>query len=95
MKLDERRRFHEMTVEQLQHELAEAERLLLNFRFEAGMKRLVNPSGLHDARKRIAMVKTLLRQRELLADSGFSTMEEFKTYRVAERRAYRESRKAR
>ena len=40
MKLEERRRLHEMTTEQLQQELAEAQRTLLNHQFDAGLKRL-------------------------------------------------------
>lgn len=90
MKLEERRRIHGLTKEQLQHELAEAEQALLNHRFDAGMKRLSNPAGIHNARKRIAMLMTLLRQRELLEQSGFATMDEYKAYRVAERRVYRD-----
>lgn len=95
MKLEERRRIHDMSKEQLQHELAESERTLLNHQFDAGLKRLTNPAGLHNTRKRIAMLKTLIRERELLADSGFTSMEEYKAYRVTERKVFQESRKAR
>lgn len=95
MRLEERRQLHDMSKEQLEHELAEAERVLLNHRFDAGLKRLTNPAGLHNTRKRIAMLKTLIRQHELLAESGFSTMDEYKAYRIAERKSFRESRKAR
>jgi ribosomal protein L29 len=89
VKLEERRRIHDLTEEQLKGELAEAERDLLTHRFDAGLKRLTNPAALHNARKRIAMLKTLLRQRALLAEHGFATMDEYKVYRVAERREYR------
>ncbi len=89
MKLEERRRLHDLTKEQLQDELHKAEETLLNYRFDAGMNRLTNPAGLHNTRKRIAVLKTLIRQKELLADSGFNTMEEYKAYKSAERRAYK------
>jgi ribosomal protein L29 len=75
--------------------LHEAERALLNFRFDAGLNRLTNTAGMHNARKKIAVVKTLLSEQELLAESGFSSMEEYKAYKVAERRAYKASKAAR
>ena len=95
MKLEERRRIHELSREQLVADLAEAEHELLNYRFDAGLKRLTNPSALHNARKRVARLKTLIHQRDLLADHGFATMEEYKAYRAAERKTYREQRRAR
>ena len=95
MKLEERRRIHDLTKEQLQHELAEAESVLLTFQFERGMKRLTNPAGIHNTKKRIAMLKTLISQRELLAASGFATMDEYKAYQVSERRTFRDARRAR
>lgn len=95
MKLDERRRLHGLAKPELLGELQDAERTLLMFRFDAGLNRLTNPGGMHNARKRIAVLKTLLRERELLEESGFATMDEYKAYRHAERRAFRDSRKAR
>lgn len=92
MRLDERRRLHDLSTEQLQHELAEAQRTLLNHRFDAGLKRLTNPAGLHNTRKLIAMLKTLLRERELLEETGLNNIEEYKVYRIAERKAFRASR---
>ena len=95
MRLEERRHLHDMAKEELQHELDEAQRTLLNHRFDAGLKRLTNPAGLHNARKRVAMLHTLIRERELLEESGLNTIEEYKAYRMAERKVYRENRKAR
>lgn len=89
MKLEERRRLHDMTPDQLQHELSETERTLLNLQFDAGMKRLTSPAALHNTRKRIALLHTLIRQHELLAEHSLSTMEEYKAFRNAERRAAR------
>lgn len=95
MKLDERRRLHGLPKETLKTELQDAEQSLLEFRFAAGMNRLANPAGMHNARKRIAVLKTLIREIELLDESGFASMDEYKAYRNAERRMFRESRKAR
>ena len=90
-RLEERRKLHGMTIEQLQAELATAQRELMNNRFDAGMNRLTNSAGMHNTRKRIAVLQTLIRQRELLTESGFSTMDEYKTFKIAERKAYRAS----
>ena len=94
MKLEERRRLHGLSIAQLNQELADAERSLLNDRFAAGMNRLTNPSQMHNDRKRIAVLKTLIREKELLAESGLGSMDEYKVYRMAERKTYRASRKA-
>lgn len=95
MNLDERRRLHGLSREELVNELNEAERALLNFRFDAGLNRLTNTAGMHNTRKKIATLKTLLREQELLAESGFSSMEEYKAYKVTERHAYKASKAAR
>lgn len=95
MKLDERRRLHGLTNDELRNELGVAERALLDLRFDAGLNRLSNPAALHNTRKRIAMLKTLIRQHELLAEHNFATMDEYKAYKAAENRAYRTRRKAR
>jgi len=94
MKLDERRRLHELTKDQLQAELVTAERNLLLLQFDAGMKRLTNPAALHNTRKLIAVLKTRIRERELLEETGLNSIEEYKAYRVAERREYASRKKA-
>lgn len=92
---EERIRLHGLSVKELNDELNEAERTLLNFRFDAGLNRLTNPAGLHNARKRVATLKTLIREKELVEQAGVSSIEEYKAYKVAERRTFRLSRKAR
>lgn len=94
MKLEERRRLHGLTIDQLHSELQEAQRALLNFRFDAGLNRLTNPAGMHNARKQIARLKTLIREKELTTSMGFGSIDEYKAYKMAERKAYRESKKA-
>ena len=93
MNVVQRQELHRKTTEQLQQDLAEAERTLLTLQFDAGMKRLTNPSAIHSTRKQIARLKTLLRQRELLAENDFASMDEYKAYKVAERRSFQERRK--
>jgi ribosomal protein L29 len=92
--MDERRRLHELTKEQLNTELADAERNLLDHQFDKGLKRLTNPAALHNTRKRIAMLKTLIRQRELLDETGLGSMEEYKVFRIAEKREFAGRKKA-
>jgi ribosomal protein L29 len=94
MKLQERRDLHALTSAQLQTQLLEAERDMLNFRFDAGLNRLSNSASMHKTRKRIAVLKMLIRENELLAETGFSSVEEYKAFKVSERRAYRQRRKA-
>ncbi len=94
MKLEERRRLHGLTTEQLQNELNEAERDLLNYRFDAGLNRLTNPAGMHNTRKRIARLKTLIREKELTSELGFGSMDEYKAYKTAERKTYHQEKKA-
>jgi ribosomal protein L29 len=91
VKLTERERLHGLTMEQLTSELLEAERGLLTFRFDAGLNRLTNTAGLHNVRKRIAVLKTLMRQQELLAAAGVASMDEYKAFKVTERKSYRKS----
>lgn len=92
--MDERRRLHELTKEQLNTELADAERNLLDHQFDKGLKRLTHPAALHNTRKRIAMLKTLIRQRELLDETGLSSMEEYKAFRIGEKREFAGRKKA-
>ena len=95
MKLQERDRLHKMTIDELNKELAEAERTLLTYRFDAGLNRLTNPAGMHNTRKRIAALKTIIREKELMAEHGFSSMREYQAYQAGANTARRAARKAR
>ncbi len=95
MKLNERVRLHGLSKDELEKELAEAEHALLTYRFDAGLNRLTNPAGLHNTRKRIAVLKTLLRENELMAEHGFTSMREYQAYQAAVNTARRAERKAR
>lgn len=94
MKRNEMNDLHNLTIEQLQGELQTTERKLLDLRFDNGLNRLTNTAGLHNTRKRIAVIKTLIREKELLATSGFATMDEYKAFKVTERKVFRQARKA-
>lgn len=95
MKLNERVRLHGLSKDELEKELAEAERALLTYRFDAGLNRLTNPAGMHNTRKRIAVLKTLIREQELVSEHGFGSMIEYRAYKAAENKAFRARRKAR
>jgi ribosomal protein L29 len=94
MKLEERRALHGMSLPELQTELQTAERVLLDARFDAGLNRLQNPALLHKSRKRIAVLMTLIREKELVAENGFNTVDEYKAFRAAERKSFKATRKA-
>lgn len=95
MKLNERTRLHGLSTEELEKELADAERALLNFRFDAGLNRLSNPAGMHNTRKRVATLKTLITEKALMAEHGFSSMREYQAFKAAANAAHRAQRKAR
>jgi large subunit ribosomal protein L29 len=52
----------------LQRELEEAHQALFNLRFQASTRQLADNSQVGRTRRRIALIKTLLRERELNAD---------------------------
>ena len=62
MKLDEIRA---LGPEELKKQLEEAHQELFNLRFRLATKQLVNHRELPRARKKIAMLKTIMREREL------------------------------
>lgn len=57
-----------MPDEQLKQELESAHQALFNLRFQAATRQLANNSEVAKARKRIARVRTLLKEREILAE---------------------------
>lgn len=56
----------EMSDEQLTHELREQQQELFHLRFQAATERLDAPSNLRKFRRKIARIKTIQRQRELV-----------------------------
>lgn len=55
------------TDEELQGELEEAHHALFNLRFQAATRQLADVAQVKAARRRIARIKTLLKEREILA----------------------------
>ena len=62
MKIEEIRA---LTTEELKKQLEEAHQELFNLRFRLATKQLVNHRELPRVKKRIAILKTILREREL------------------------------
>ena len=54
----------------LRNELEATQRALFNLRFQASTRQLADVSQVRSARRRVARIKTLLHQRELLAEYG-------------------------
>ena len=52
----------------LRRELDEAHQALFNLRFQSATRQLANTSQIAKARRRIARIRTLLREREILAE---------------------------
>jgi large subunit ribosomal protein L29 len=57
-----------LTDEQLQHELDETHQALFNLRFQAATRQLADVSQFHKTKRRLARIKTLMREREVLAE---------------------------
>ena len=62
-----------LPADELQQELDESLRALFNLRFQAATRQLADVSQVRRARRRVARVRTLLREREILAAIGEST----------------------
>ena len=62
MKISELR---DMSSEELQRELQETTRAVFNLRFQRETERLEKPAELRTARKTVARIRTLLRERAL------------------------------
>ncbi len=54
------------TSEEIRRDLQEAQRELMNLRFQKATGQLTNPALLRTLRRDIARMKTILRERELL-----------------------------
>lgn len=65
MKADEIR---SLSPEELARQLEEAHRELFDLRFRASTKQLVNHREIPSVRKKIARIKTVLRERELFGE---------------------------
>lgn len=59
----------EMSDEQLEHELLETKKTLFQTRFQSATERNDTPSNVMKMRRQIARVKTIIRERQLAAQS--------------------------
>jgi len=59
----------EMSTEEIQKRIAEEESNMVDLRFSHELKQLTNTAKLKLAKKDIAKMKTIIRERELKADS--------------------------
>ena len=69
MKANEMIKLREMTDVELNNKLAKLKEELFNLRFQNAINQLENPMRLKAVRKEIAVVKTILRERELKAEA--------------------------
>ena len=69
MKANELIKLREMTDVELNNKLAKLKEELFNLRFQNAINQLENPMRLKAVRKEIAVVKTILRERELKAEA--------------------------
>ncbi len=58
-----------LSDDELEEELDETHRALMNLRFRAATMQLADMNEVGRARKRIARIKTVIRERELAADA--------------------------
>ena len=65
----ETRELRGRTDEQLKTALEESHQALFNLRFQASTRQLADNSQVRKARRRVAMLKTLVREREILAEA--------------------------
>ena len=61
------REFREMQNEELNVKLTELKQELFNLRFNNATGQLTNPMQIHNCKKDIARIKTILKERELKA----------------------------
>lgn len=61
------RELREMSRDELQQNLADLKSELFNLRFQLATGQLENPMRIHQVKKDIARIKTILRERELKA----------------------------
>ena len=69
MKASELEKIRDLTDAELDKKLAELKEELFNLRFQHAINQLENPMRLKAVRKEIAVVKTVIRERELKAEA--------------------------
>jgi large subunit ribosomal protein L29 len=62
------REIRALSSEELRKQLDDSYRELLNLRFRLATRQLVNQHEIYNVRKRVARIKTIIRERELLGE---------------------------
>ena len=60
-----KKKYSEMTIDELNVELVEVKSSLFNFRFQKSMQQLEHPQKISHTKKEIARIKTFIRKLEL------------------------------
>jgi len=60
-----KKKYSEMTIDELNLELIEVKSSLFNFRFQKSMQQLEHPQKISHTKKEIARIKTFIRKLEL------------------------------
>ena len=60
----------EMDNSELYRELFQQERALMNLRFQKTTRQLTNTNALRDARRTIARIRTVIRERQIVEEFG-------------------------
>tara|TARA_Y100000996_G_scaffold351824_1_gene291223 strand:+ start:436 stop:636 length:201 start_codon:yes stop_codon:yes gene_type:complete len=60
-----KKKYSEMTIDELNVELIEVKSSLFNFRFQKSMQQLEHPQKISHTKKEIARIKTFIRKLEL------------------------------
>jgi ribosomal protein L29 len=68
MTSQETRELREHTAEQLAADLESAHQALFNLRFQSATRQLADVSQVSKAKRRVALLRTLLRERAILAE---------------------------
>lgn len=66
MKKKEKQELHQKTISQLQKEVIKAEKEIAKLRLELRAGKVKNVRGLMNQRQRLAVLKTILREKELV-----------------------------
>ncbi len=61
-------KLRERADEELRQDMEEAHQALFNLRFQASTRQLADVSQVGNARRRVARIRTLIREREILAE---------------------------
>ena len=63
----------QLPVAELEKQLDDAQREMFNLRFQKAQRKLTDTNGLRRARRNIARINTVLRQRQIAAQAGNAT----------------------